>query len=355
MSQRQAIWYMEGVSSQRDLLVAAKGVLPKTIDLLASHKQPRQEISQAADFFYLEPQDSPTFLDWLCKIIALHNVIAIHAGRKGERMEQYRAALEAKGVKLVTGAQSLATFTLANDKVAFSEALQAKGLPTIPSIRINSPQALAEWLPKKPFGEVVMCIKPVKGIYGLGFWQLSDTFDTYDCFRSPDSRRANTAMLLNALSQSNEFEPLVLMPYLSGEETSVDLIVEAGRVILAVARTKRGLTQHIEMTNAAITLAKRCAEQLNADGLINIQTKLDNNGQLFILEANLRPSGGVCFGQASGVNLAAYFALYLLGDKKVLAAQLASLVFNPIQIRVDSSAIRLTALEPDTLKKGIAT
>ncbi len=73
-------------------------------------------------------------------------------------------------------------------------------------------------------------------------------------------------------------QPMVLMPYLPGPESSVDMLVEKGKVIAAVARRKEGSVQHLHQSGAAFELAKSSAELMQADGLVNVQTRCDHHG-----------------------------------------------------------------------------
>lgn len=339
----KSVWFMQGVSSQRELILAAKSVLPKDVVVIASHRDNRKEIANIADVF-IQSEKRMCISDerkWVLNIIKSHNVVAIHAGMNGKRIERHRSEIEAMGVKLVTGAKDQAIFEMADDKVRFANFMASSGLPSTPSILVHEPNALAHLIDSKPFGDVEMCLKPVKGIYGMGFWHFSDDFDSYECFRDPSSRKTNTDVMLNALRRSMDFEPLVLMPFLSGVESSVDMVVDDGNVLVAIARTKTELGQRIEMEGESIELAKRCAKEMGADGLINVQTKLGADGKMYILESNLRPSGGVCFGKDSGVNIADYFALFLFGDKGLLDKKLSTLEFCPILVRVDSSGFKI--------------
>ena len=333
---------MQGVSSQRDLILAAKKVLPDDVAVIASHSGMRKEVSDVADIFYGD-HGQGNELDWIINIIKGNNVVGIHAGINGKRMESYRHEIEALGVKLITGATNKEMFVIADDKMKFASKMLQAGLSPIPSILVKSATELEALINEKALGDVEMCIKPVNGIFGLGFWRFSFDADAYSCFRNPDNRFVNTNVLLDALKQTTSFDDLVLMEFMSGPESSVDMVVDKGNVIVAVSRTKGNSNQVIEMTGDHIELAKRCVKEMGADGLVNVQTKRDSKGNLFLLEANLRPSGGVCHGQSSGVNVAEYFALHLAGCTQMLQDKLDNMTFEPVTVRIDNHAIKLTA------------
>jgi predicted ATP-grasp superfamily ATP-dependent carboligase len=62
-------------------------------------------------------------------------------------------------------------------------------------------------------------------------------------------------------------------------------------------------------------LARAVVAELKLDGLVNVQTKEDAAGNPVLLEVNTRPSGGVAYSAAAGVNLPLACARMLLGEK----------------------------------------
>lgn len=337
-----AIWFMTGLSSQGDIIYGIKNAIPE-ITLVASHQQPRYEILAGADHAYLEPAllqryDSggqacatakqpvdaklvEPMLDFMGKVVAAHQVSVIHTPRHSAWFETQRPLIESWGVRLVTGAQSLASFAIADDKQAFADQMQSLGLPVVPTLTAASFTELADIFQRQPFGASDFCIKPAKGIYGMGFWHL----DTQASLADADSKRIHPAVYLAAARSDHErghgFAPQVIMPYLPGAERSVDILMDKGQVITAIGRCKQGALQTFERSGAAFELALECARQLGLDGLVNVQTRDDAKDQPLLLETNLRPSGGICFSLASGVNLPALFAQYVTGRLSASAIQ----------------------------------
>lgn len=306
---------MEGLSSQRDILLSVKEAVPG-IHLVASHRSQRPEILSVADTSYLEPQnhtEEAEKLTFIRDVVQKHNVQLIHCGRNCSWFEKHRQYIETLNVKLVTGATSLDTFVLADDKFQYAQVMAQHGLPVVESMMIPDVETLEKAIQEKPFNEHAVCIKPVTGIYGLGFWRFDDSISFMKPLNDPDSRRIHPEQYLHALRSVDQFEPLLLMPYLQGPERSVDMIVDHGLVLGAIGRRKEGVYQQMELDGPAIELAKACAQIMQADGLVNVQTRNDKDGNPVLLEINMRPSGGICYTNHSGVNLPGLFAQYHLG------------------------------------------
>ncbi|MDT1893169.1 carbamoyl-phosphate synthase large chain, partial [Acinetobacter baumannii] len=108
---------------------------------------------------------------------------------------------------------------------------------------------------------------------------------------NPDSRVIQPSQYLAAHARMDGFTPQVLMPYLPGPEYSVDMVVSQGTVLAAIGRRKEGVLQYLENEGEAIELAINCARLMNADGMVNVQTRHNAEGKPLLLEINMRPSG----------------------------------------------------------------
>ncbi|MCG8707267.1 ATP-grasp domain-containing protein [Brenneria sp. 4F2] len=342
-----AIWLMEGLSSQRDIILGIKEFFKntnKTVTVIASHRHNRNEILSLADIALIEPPDDEQRLDFIAATVKQFGVQALHTGRNCQWFEAHRQDIESLGVSLTTGATSAAMFALADDKVEFADTMQAHGLPVVPSQRIDSADQLRRQIvSNRQAGDdkKLLCVKPVSGIYGMGFWRFDDSIAPMAAFTHPNSRKVHPEIYLHALERQEAFEPLVLMPYLPGPEYSVDMLVEKGDVMAAVARRKEGALQYLEQSGSAYELGKMCARIMQADGLVNVQTRDNDQGEPVLLEINMRPSGGIGYTRHGGVNLPAFFALRQLGLMN--ASQVKSLAtesFSPAVVRTMTDVIR---------------
>ncbi|MDV5356648.1 ATP-grasp domain-containing protein [Enterobacter asburiae] len=347
------IWLMEGLSSQKDLIQRIKSFADThhlSLTVYASHRHERNEILSVADYALLEPQEADERLQFITDIVATHGIHHIHAGRNTLWFEENRAAIEATGVSLTTGATSANWLALAEDKVAFAGLMQQHALPVVPSWRVNSVSELQSYLASPPFSDSPVCVKPVTGIYGMGFWRFDDTASAMDLFNHPENRIVNSQQYLAALATAESFKPLVLMPYLPGPEYSVDILADNGEVLAAVGRRKEGAIQYLVNEGAAFELACNCARAMNADGLVNVQTRNNHQGTPLLLEINMRPSGGIGYTQHSGVNLPGLFAAYKLGllTKDEITTRAAS-SFAAVAVR----AVTDVLLYPQTLSNRL--
>lgn len=107
--------------------------------------------------------------------------------------------------------------------------------------------------------------------------------------------------------------PMLLMPYLSGQEYSIDVVCEYGEVLAAVTRHKTGKIQHVGYEQDVMEVVIPLIKAFGCDGIVSVQTKADDDGQHRVLEINSRPSGGIGYTAHSGINLTQVGFAYWLG------------------------------------------
>lgn len=327
------IWFLEGQSSQRDILIGAREALPANVRVFASHRQDRPEITGQADVSFQEPLDNEERIDWVIATALEHGIKVILAGRIGSFYEVARDRFEAAGLELVTGGMSMDTFDNVDDKSRFTAEAERAGLACIPAVTVNTAQELAaayELLSAQ--GEV--CIKPVVGIYGQGFWRFKADVEPFRCLENPDAREVDFDTYLSLYKASPERKSMLVMPYLPGSECSVDMVCEAGQPVAFVGRRKQGVHQTFERESAAVELALKAAAHFKCDGLVNVQTRDDHNGVPHLLEINPRYSGGIGYTRATGINLAGIFAVRRLGLPEPAGQWVDNVRVKPITVAV---------------------
>ena len=308
-----AVWLLEGQSSQRDLLQALRPVLPADIPLYASHRKFRPEITDCADHAWREPADDAERVQWVLDTAQQQQIKLVWAGRRGQVYEPHRAAFTAADIDLITGATRLQDLLDLDSKAIFAERCQQAGIPVASGWVVNNGQELSEVIAAQR-DQHALCIKPVHGIFGEGFWRLIDDLSPFRCFLTPDDRCVNTQLFIDSYAALTKPKPMLVMPYLSGTEYSVDMVCEAGKVIAAVARDKRDdKSQCLMLEHEVIDLARRVVALFGCDGIVNLQSKSDAHGQQHVLEINARPSGGIGYTMHTGLNLAAICVLRRLG------------------------------------------
>jgi len=315
-----AVWLAEGQSSQRDMLASLqtlKNHADTSFNIIASHRHNRPEIFEFADSVYREPSTSTADND---EQTVLESVEPL--------MPRWQFVLE-----------------VIDDKFAFMQQCHEHDIPVAEAWRFDNVAELEALL--ATYGHQPLCVKPVTGIFAQGFWRLSkvkemgkevdEQYDSFEHLYFTEEKKINTAQFINAYANSVMVQerpiPMLLMPYLSGQEYSIDVVCEYGEVLAAVTRYKTGKIQHIGYEQAVMDVVIPLIKAFGCDGIVSVQTKADDDGQHRVLEINSRPSGGIDYTTHSGVDLTQVGFAYWLGltDKPILA-DIAQQI-TPCQVR----------------------
>ncbi|MEN6668898.1 ATP-grasp domain-containing protein [Psychrobacter sp. B38] len=360
-----AVWLAEGQASQRDMLFSlqalkAQSVTPFTI--IASHRHNRPEIFEFADRSYYEPMaiavdseeqavDESVLPRWqfVLEQAIQNNVKVLLTGRNSINYENNREYFDVAGIRLLTGATSVDALKSIDDKFAFMQQCHQHNIPVADAWRFDNLSVLEDLL--DTHGHQPLCVKPVTGIFAQGFWQLDSEkesdqqYDSFEHLYFTEDKRINTAQFINAYAHSLMVHerpiPMLLMPYLSGQEYSIDVVCESGEVLAAVTRYKTGKIQHLGYEQAVMDVVIPLIKAFGCDGIVSVQTKADDHGQHRVLEINSRPSGGIGYTAHSGVDLTQIGFAYWLGltDKPKLADIVKQI--TPCQVRSIMTSVKI--------------
>ncbi|MDE4455986.1 carboxylate--amine ligase [Psychrobacter sp. DAB_AL62B] len=362
-----AVWLAEGQSSQRDMLASLQALKAQSntpFTIIASHRHDRPEIFEFADKIYYEPSntvaDSDEYLgieppilptatiprwQFVLEQAKQDKVKVLLTGRNGIDYEAHRAVFSAAGIRLLTGANSVGALESIDDKFAFMQQCHQHDIPVADAWRFDNVAELEALLAQH--GHQPLCVKPVTGIFAQGFWRLGkdkeagkETGEQYDSFEHlyfTEEKKISTAQFISAYTNSQMVHerpiPMLLMPYLAGQEYSIDVVCEYGEVLAAITRYKTGKIQHIGYEQSVMDVVIPLIKAFGCDGIVSVQTKADDDGQHRALEINSRPSGGIDYTTHSGVDLTQVGFGYWLGltDKPKLADIIQQII--PCQVR----------------------
>ena len=365
-----AVWLAEGQSSQRDMLASLQALKAQSetpFNIIASHRHNRPEIFEFADSVYIEPSASATDSDEQAELESAepvmprwqfvleqaknNNVKVLLTGRNGIDYEAQREAFDAAGIRLLTGATSVAALEAIDDKFAFMQQCHEHDIPVAEAWRFDNVAELESLLARH--GHQPLCVKPVTGIFAQGFWRLdtdkeADTrYDSFEHLYFTEEKKINTTQFIHAYAHSLMVHerpiPMLLMPYLSGQEYSIDVVCEYGEVLAAVTRYKTGKIQHIGYEQAVMDVVTPLIKAFGCDGIVSVQTKADDDGQHRVLEINSRPSGGIGYTTHSGVDLTQVaFGNWLGLTAKPKLADIAQQIM-PCQVRSIMVSVKIEA------------
>lgn len=190
-------------------------------------------------------------------------------------------------------------------------ALEDVGMAVPRYVTVRTVDQLKKAVQELGYPSQPVCFKPVTADGSRGFRILDSSADRahHLFYGKPNSTHISYTELLNVLDDVADIPELLVMEYLPGEEYSVDILSDCGRVLVAVPRlrevTVNGITTRgsIRQETDVMDYAATVVEKLGLHGNIGVQVRRDTNGQPRILEVNPRLQGTIVHCTAAGVNL----------------------------------------------------
>lgn len=161
----------------------------------------------------------------------------------------------------------------------------------------------------------IACFKPDKGIGGLGFRIVDDSINEFRGLMSYPSPRNTFEYYYNIFQNEKSFSPLIMMEYMNGPEISIDCLASSGKIVFSVAKEKKGNLRVINNIPALQEICQLICNELSLDYLFNIQFRYGNDGRLYLLDLNPRPSGGLYYSFKAGYPLMTAAIQLLLQDE----------------------------------------
>lgn len=297
---------------------------PGEFSLLASYITPLTPLQHIVDQLLSEPEASPDeWLSWLAETVLTERIDLVWPQAWIKTLLRYPAAVVKLGVPVLLPCRDEDTFRLFQNKDACHAALGTR-LPEVPLPWQRAATGVAEVRAAleacRDLG-MAPCIKPLEGMYGLGFRMIDKHGSAMRRILTNDTYSISESDLLTALSAEVKPPALLVMEYLAGDERSLDILAWHGKVIASVVRRKSsafgGRWQTIERDPESEAIAAKVVDEFGLHGVINLQTRErvlhDSGRQPCFLEANLRMSGGIGRSRAAGLNLPLWAVRLALG------------------------------------------
>ncbi|MFB2589050.1 ATP-grasp domain-containing protein [Acinetobacter sp. c1-l78] len=303
------IWFSQGYSSQRDLVLTAQELLrilknqgiEQKFHIIASHEQRRPEITDSADIVLQEPKQNK--IDWVIEQAKKYQVKLLIAGQNTKQFIQAKARFAEHGITVLAGMNDIEKLNQINDKSLFTEICQSQNIDVVAASTVHNHEEMQlayEYWAKQ--GEV--CVKPTQGVFASGFWILDPQASPFAAFANSQNFRVHPQTFIDSYAKLDNPPAYLVMPFLEALECSVDMFCINGRIQSAVARYKHeGDYQSLHLDDPAIDLAREVVNLFGCDGLVNLQARYNDKGQLYVLEINARASGGIGYTFLSGHNI----------------------------------------------------
>ncbi len=198
---------------------------------------------------------------------------------------------------------------IANNKYNLMKFCKENNIPYPEFYVVKSIEEFEEKAKELGYPEKKICFKPPVSNGLRGFRVIDDSNDKmYNLINEkPNNVYIGYDEFLQIARDANYFPELLLMEYLSGEEYSIDVLVDNGKCLAVIPRSRDKIKMGISFVGTTIKdreiikYSKDLVEKLKLNGNIGLQFKRDINEVPKIIESNPRVQGTIVLCTASGI------------------------------------------------------
>ena len=312
------IWFNQWFSTAYHLIELMRAGSPGKFTFVGSSANPNALYRLVSDEWYTEPAlpVSEEYVEYCLEFCKAHHIDVFFPRRALTLLSRYREEFLAAGTKLAVGSD-YKIMRLLDDKAATYAFFEARDASLVPAHLIAGTyeEFCAAYESLRPHCRRV-CYKLTKDEGAETFRVIDDTL-----LRSGDVRRKPgmklTWDMARTVVRGYDFSvPFMLMPYLEGQEISVDCLRTPGEEIIIPRFKTNHRYSEVRFDEEIVEKCRTMMNLLQIDVPINIQFKGDGE-KYCLLEINPRMSGGLqlsCL--ATGINVPDIAVHQLLGEEK---------------------------------------
>lgn len=213
---------------------------------------------------------------------------------------------------------------IANNKYLLMQICKENEIPTPQFYKVQSWDEFKHTVYELGYPDLPVCFKPPVSRGLRGFRILKEDISRLDLLMNYKPTDVFTTLedVCKVLKNAEPFPELLVMEYLPGKEYSVDVLVNNGKALIVIPRSRDKIKMGIsfvgttEDNGTIIKYSKKIVNLLGLHGNIGLQFKLDANEIPKIIESNPRVQGTIVLCTAAGVNMV-YDAVKLALNEKV--------------------------------------
>ena len=231
-----------------------------------------------------------------------------------------KAEFDAIGTKLsISDPKAVA---IANNKLKAYEFLQTKGIRVPEYYGVHTVQDFIDGCKVLGYPENPVCIKIVDNSGSRGVRIIDAKRDRYQIFahEKPNSFFTSYEDMLSILKSADKLDEMMLVEYMPGNEYTVDLLADHGKVLYMAGRENvvslMSIAQEsiVAKIDSAYETSKAIVEALGLDGNIGFDFMKDADGIPVLMDINPRITATVSVIAAAGLNLPYLRIKQLLGE-----------------------------------------
>ena len=333
--QTKNVWLNHWFSTAYNIIKLIKKDDSIDFHIIGTNENSISVLKDVCDEWYSEPEKSSgdEYVEFCLEFCKEHNIDVFLPHRHFQAISKRKQWFEDINVAVLVDDYS--KIALLNDKARAYQFFQNQPYMNVPEhyvvCDIDGFRKAYFDLAEK-YGQV--CTKFIHDEGGKSYRLIDNTRKGYSALFKKQNTRMTFDSLEEALQEKDKFSPLMVMPYLEGDEISVDCLkTEQGIIIIPRIKSTTRF-EKIEFNNNIIELCEEIYGLIDLEMPCNIQFKYRGDVPFF-LEINTRMSGGIhmaCAG--TGVNIPNIAVNKVLGINKTWELKRESRTVSQVEIPV---------------------
>lgn len=313
------VWFNHWFRTAYSLIELMKQDNNENIYIIGSHRLADSPICKVCDEWYAESDmNEEEYLDYCIDFCEKHNVDVFVPHRYMDAICKNKARFDEIGVKLFADDyRNIVLLARKSQTYNLFKGCKDVNVPEYRTVRtVHEFDKAYDDLSSKYES---LCVKFDFDEGGKSFRKIVPAEKSaFDALKVYPSFSISIERLRAALSEKETFDDLVIMPYMGGNEVSVDCL-KTDEGLIAIPRIKcPGHIEYIRQDEQILDMTRIVVDKLGLEYPCDVQFRY-LNGEPYLLEVNARMSGGLpmsCF--AAGVNIPNIALHKLMGEKTAL-------------------------------------
>lgn len=295
----------------------------RNIRIIGTDMQIDETVLQMVDKLYQVPRASDqNYVDRLLEICRSENVDVVMPFMSAELIPLIDRKQEFEDIGVKVSVSDRNSVEIANNKYRFYAFLKEQGLTVPKFARIGSASDLLPACEACGYPDNAVCVKATELSGSRGIRIIKPGVSRFDLLfgEKPNSFFTTMEELQMTLNERDTMPEMMAMEYLPGEEGSVDLIAEGGR-ILYMAYRESNVNLHsipqaatLAENKEAYEIAEKVIGALGLTGNADLDFKYDADGHPVLMEINPRIAATMKIFKVGGLNLPYLRIKQLLGE-----------------------------------------
>lgn len=296
----------------------------RNIRLVGADMSKDPTILQMMDVLYQVPRaTAPDYADVLLDICKKEHVDVVLPIMSAELPALVENKDRFAAINTIVSVSDMNSINIANNKLRLYEYMKSIGMKVPRFCAVHSVDELDNAFQYCGYPDNAVCIKATElsGSRGIRIIDPQKTRFNILFGEKPNSFYISFEELKIILSEKDNIPEMMVMEALDGEEFSVDLLADHGRILYMAARQSNSITASIPMEatlfhdEKAYEICREIIGSLKLDGNADLDFRYDKDGNPVLMEINPRLAATMAIFKAGGMNLPYLRVKQLLGEE----------------------------------------